>query len=103
MKKKTFIKEGVYQKSNKVIKGALDLNKEVLDTLVSKNVIATNNCCNYYLSPVSFESSEDLQNALSEGLLPEGTIYIITDGQNTSGFGFIRTADGGLSSTSLWD
>lgn len=50
MKKKTYIKEGVYQKSNKVIKGALDLNKEVLDTLVSKDLVGTVDCCSYFIT-----------------------------------------------------
>lgn len=50
MKKKTYIKEGVYQKSNKVIKGALDLNKEVLDTLVNKRLADSNDCCSYFIT-----------------------------------------------------
>lgn len=107
MKRKVLLKASTFQKVENTrgtdIKGALNLNKEVLDTLVDKDLIATNNCCNYYLSPVFFETDEDLQNALSEGLLPEGTIYIITDGQNTLEFGFIRAEFGELSSNSLWD
>lgn len=52
MKKKTWLKEGVYQKldntKGKRIKGALDFNKEVLDTLVDKDVIETTDCCSYF-------------------------------------------------------
>lgn len=51
MKKKTFIKEGAYQKvdnsKGKVIRGALDLSKEILDVLVNKGLITTEDCCNY--------------------------------------------------------
>lgn len=54
MKKKTWLKEGVYQKldntKGKRIKGALDFNKEVLDTLVDKDLVVTANCCNYFPS-----------------------------------------------------
>lgn len=54
MKKKTYIKEEAFQKvsNNKGtdIKGALNLNKEVLDTLVDKDIITTEDCCTYTLS-----------------------------------------------------
>ena len=53
MKKKTYTKQGAYQKidntKGKQIKGALDFNKEVLDILVDKGLATTENCCNYGL------------------------------------------------------
>lgn len=56
MKKKTYIKQGAYQKVENTrgtdIKGALNLNKEVLDTLVDKGLASTNDCCNYYIGSV---------------------------------------------------
>lgn len=52
MKKKTYIKQGAFQKVENTrgtdIKGALNLNKEVLDTLVDKDVIGTTDCCSYF-------------------------------------------------------
>lgn len=104
MKKKTYIKEGVYQKSNKKIGGALDLNKEVLDTLVDKGVIGTTNCCQYYLTPANFDSIEDVDAAITAGTIPLGAFYIVSpEGQDTVELGFIRRADGGLVRTSLYD
>lgn len=49
MKTKAYIKQGSYQRSSKKINGALDINKEVLDTLVDKGLISTEDCCNYFL------------------------------------------------------
>ncbi len=52
MKKKTYIQPGAYQKipntAGANIKGALNFNKEVLDTLVDKDVLGTVDCCQYF-------------------------------------------------------
>lgn len=49
MKTKAYVKQGSYQRSSKKINGALDVNKEVLDTLVDKGLINTEDCCTYSL------------------------------------------------------
>lgn len=83
MKKKTFIKEGAFQKvpNNKgtTIKGALNLNKEILDTLVDKDIIGTTDCCQYFpLIPTILESqSEDL---VGSGAIPPNTIIMTVNG-----------------------
>lgn len=81
MKKRTYLKQGAFQKVDNTkgnrIKGALDLNKEVLDTLVDKSLASTLDCCNYFN-----RISTVLENQYSEEQLlslPVGTIFIPVD------------------------
>lgn len=63
MKKKTYIKQGAFQKVENTrgvdIKGALNLNKEVLDTLVDKDVLVTTDCCGYFPTFPILENTEE--------------------------------------------
>lgn len=99
MKKKTFIKEGAYQKidntkSNK-IKGALDLNKEVLDTLVDKNVLGTTDCCQYFLKPllIDIPNYDDPPEEVTNSI-PTFGIFVTTNGVEFAVW--IKTPDGGV-------
>lgn len=49
-KVKTWIKQGFYEKlpSSKNLKGALDFQQEVLDSLIREGLMGTVNCCDYY-------------------------------------------------------
>lgn len=85
MKKKTYIKEGAYQKvtntPSKKIKGALDFNKEVLDTLVDKDVIGTTDCCSYFPTiPVLTELANQFPPTAEQiAHLPTYAMFIIED------------------------
>lgn len=48
-KVKTWIKQGFYEKlpSSKSLRGALDLEQEIMDTLVRKGLATTEDCCTY--------------------------------------------------------
>ena len=49
-KVKTWIKQGFYEKlpNSKSLKGALDFQQEVLDSLIREGLMGTVNCCDYY-------------------------------------------------------
>lgn len=90
MKKKTYIKEGAYQKvtntPSKKIKGALDFNKEVLDTLVDKDVIGTTDCCSYFPTiPVLRELDDHVPPSAEEiAHVPVFGLFIIVSSENES-------------------
>lgn len=75
MKTKAYIKQGSYQRSSKKINGALDVNKEVLDTLVDKEVLGTVNCCQYFLKLPQIGV-----DFLSEELVPIGGMFLTESG-----------------------
>lgn len=82
MKKKTYIKQGAYQKVENTrgvdIKGALNLNKEVLDTLVDKDVLGTTNCCQYYLTSTTVLEDE-FESLLNAGAFPPNSFISVVD------------------------
>lgn len=82
MKKKTFIKEGAFQKvpNNKgtTIKGALNLNKEVLDTLVDKDVLGTTDCCKYFPTIPSILESQ-AEDLIYGGAIPPNSLVIMVN------------------------
>lgn len=80
MKTKAYIKQGSYQRSSKKINGALDVNKEVLDTLVDKEVIGTTDCCNYFPTIPTIESLAGNFPPTSEQIahVPVGGLFTIT-------------------------
>lgn len=82
MKKKTYIKQGVYQKVENTrgtdIKGALNLNKEVLDTLVDKDVLGTTNCCQYYLTATTVLVDE-FESLFNTGAFPPNSFVSVVD------------------------
>lgn len=45
---KTWIKQGFFEKSNKELKGALDFQMEVMDSMIREEILVTSNCCDYY-------------------------------------------------------
>ncbi len=81
MKKKTFLKQGAYQKVDNTkgnrIKGALDLNKEVLDTLVDKSLASTLDCCKYFPQVPSLVASGDVEEIMVS--YPVGTLIMVVD------------------------
>ena len=81
MKNKTFIKQSAYQKvpntAGANIKGALNLNKEVLDTLVDKDVLSTVDCCQYFPRVPSLLDSQFSEDYVLS--LPVGSLFIIVD------------------------
>lgn len=83
MKKKTYIKQAAYQKVDNTrgtdIKGALNLNKEVLDTLVDKNVLGTTNCCQYFPTIPSILDSQ-AEGLIIEGAIPPNSFFITVNG-----------------------
>ena len=100
MKKKTYIKQGAYQKVENTrgtdIKGALNLNKEVLDTLVDKNVLGTTNCCQYYLTPTTVLADE-FESLFDAGAFPPNSFVVGVDEEgNLQALYFIFLVDGGL-------
>ena len=73
-KVKTWIKQGFYEKlpSSKSLRGALDLQQEILDSLIREGLVGTVNCCDYFpVIPSLTESDEDLAK------IPLGGIAII--------------------------
>lgn len=75
MKTKAYIKQGSYQRSSKKISGALDVNKEVLDTLVDKDLASTTDCCSYFLKlpveGIDFQSTD---------VVPIGGLFMTSSG-----------------------
>lgn len=105
MKKKTYIKQGAFQKVENTrgtdIKGALNLNKEVLDTLVDKDVLGTTNCCQYYLTPTTV-LDDDIEGLLDEGAFPPNSFVVGVDEEgNLRGLYFIFLVDGVLASSEI--
>lgn len=49
-KVKTWIKQGFYEKlpSSKSLRGALDLQQEIMDSMIREGLVGTVNCCVYY-------------------------------------------------------
>jgi len=86
MKKKTYIKQSAFQKVENTrgtdIKGALNLNKEVLDTLVDKTLAGTVDCCLYF--PV-----------ISEVEVPDPSSVSLEDIPQVPNGGLFYTMDGG--------
>ncbi len=81
MKKKTFLKQGAFQKVDNTkgnrIKGALDLNEEVLDTLVDKSLTSTVDCCKYFPQVPSLLNTDDVDEIIIS--YPVGTLIMIVD------------------------
>lgn len=90
-KVKTWIKQGFYEKlpSSKSLRGALDLQQEVMDSMIREGLVGTVNCCDYFpVLPQLTESDEDLAKIPLGGLAiindvivyksPEGTLGIIS-------------------------
>lgn len=82
MKKKTYIKQAAYQKVDNTrgtdIKGALNLNKEILDTLVDKDIIGTTNCCQYFPTiPTILNSQAEV--LIVSGEIPPNSLVITVD------------------------
>ncbi len=49
-KVKTWIKQGFYEKlpSSKSLRGALDLQQEIMDSMIREGLAGTVNCCDYF-------------------------------------------------------
>jgi len=81
MKKKTYIQPGAYQKipntAGANIKGALNFNKEVLDTLVDKDVLSTSDCCSYFPRVPSLLDTQFSEDYVLT--LPVGSLFMIVD------------------------
>lgn len=105
MKKKTYIKQGAFQKVDNTrgtdIKGALNLNKEVLDTLVDKDVLGTTDCCQYFPTIPSILESQS-EYLLFSGAIPPNSLVITVNGdgefQNLS---FVYLQNGEYTSITL--
>lgn len=104
MKTKAYIKQGSYQRSSKKINGALDVNKEVLDTLVDKEVIGTVNCCQYF-PLVSVMSIEEFNNLTANlGIPPNTFVSVVDENGYLQGLYFVySTSEGGLTTQLMFN
>ncbi len=77
------------------------LNKEVLDTLVDKNVLGTTNCCQYYLTPTTVLADE-FESLFDAGAFPPNSFVSSIDEEgNLQGLYFIFLNSGALDFSSV--
>lgn len=72
---KAWIKQGFYERSAKDLRGALNFQQEVLDSLVREEILTTTDCCTYYHKIPVVSTEEEISN------LPDNVLFLFSDGE----------------------